>query len=66
MNNQDFQRFYHQLKGPDWPECDTLLDFYYLPERRKNECVDIHGLIETADIISFVQPRSQQPLRLDF
>jgi len=66
MSNQDFQRFYKQVKGPDWPECDTLQDFYHLPEWIKKECVDIHGLIETADTISFVQPRSQQPLRLDF
>lgn len=44
MNDQDFRQFYQQVKGPDWPDCQTLTDFYHLPEWIKNECVGIHGM----------------------
>lgn len=44
MNNQEFCNFYQQVKDPHWPECHTLQDFYHLPQKIKNECVNIHGM----------------------
>jgi organic radical activating enzyme len=35
---------YKQVKGDDWPECDSINQFENLPEHIRKECADIHKI----------------------
>lgn len=39
-----FKKFYNDVKDPLWPECQTLEDFYKLPQHIQDECKNVHGL----------------------
>jgi len=40
----DFQNFYWDVKDNQWPDCDSLEEFYYLPKHIQQECINLHGL----------------------
>lgn len=42
--NQFFNIFYNQVKSPDWPVCNSLSDFQYLPKHIQDECISVHKL----------------------
>ena len=42
--NQFFKKFYQDVKSPRWPSCNSLSEFFKLPELIQKECVDVHGL----------------------
>jgi hypothetical protein len=44
--NFDFTEFYQNVKDITWPDCFTLQEFYSLPTAIKDECINLHGLIE--------------------
>jgi hypothetical protein len=44
--NFDFTEFYTNVKDSTWPDCFTLQEFYSLPAVIKDECINLHGLIE--------------------
>lgn len=35
---------YNSVKDTSWPQCETVDDFYKLPEAIKTECTDIHKI----------------------
>lgn len=41
MHN-DFLESYKIIKGDSWPNCNSVDDFYYLPDWIKKECIDEH------------------------
>lgn len=38
----DFANFYANVKDPRWPQCDSLDNFYHLPDHIQRECVEMH------------------------
>lgn len=40
----DFKIFYNSVKDASWPECDSIDNFWHLPETIKNECFELHNL----------------------
>jgi len=40
-----FKIFYNNIKGDEWPECETEEDFCKLPDHIKKECIDKFGYI---------------------
>jgi hypothetical protein len=40
LNNHQWQDFYNQFRGPDWPDADTESDFFNLPEWVQKEILD--------------------------
>lgn len=39
-----FRTFYNNVRDTSWPDCDSLDDFYNLPESIKTECIDVHNM----------------------
>ena len=44
-NKSPFKIFYNNIKGNDWPECETEEEFCNLPDHIKKECIDNFGYI---------------------
>jgi len=40
----DFQNFYWNVKDNQWPDCDSLEEFYHLPKYIQQECIDLHSM----------------------
>jgi N-dimethylarginine dimethylaminohydrolase len=40
----DFKKFYNDVKDSSWPICNSLEEFYNLPEKIKQECINVHKL----------------------
>jgi organic radical activating enzyme len=40
----DFINCYNKIKDESWNSCNTLEDFYQLPQYIQNECLYVHGL----------------------
>lgn len=46
-HNRLWYNFYQDIKDPQWPQCDCLLDFDQLPDYIKTEILTVHGGIPT-------------------
>jgi hypothetical protein len=42
--HQEFVEYYQTIKGFDWPECQTIQDFNFLPDYVKKECIEHWGV----------------------
>ena len=40
----DVESFYQNVKDPSWPQCHSLDDFYNLPNRIQQECIEVHKI----------------------
>lgn len=40
----NFSYFYRRVKDPQWPDCKKLKDFYKLPKKIQEECVNVHKM----------------------
>jgi hypothetical protein len=40
----DFSGFYRTVRDESWPDCDSMEDFQRLPDRIRNECLEVHNL----------------------
>ncbi len=38
-----WQEFYHEIKDPSWPACNSESDFMSLPQHIRTECIDVFG-----------------------
>lgn len=47
---QSLADFYNDVKDPSWPECKSHLDWERLPERIKEECINVHKMHENVGI----------------
>jgi len=43
--NSRFREFYNDIKGQDWPDCNTEQEFYNLPKYIQDECVNQFGYV---------------------
>lgn len=50
-NFQGWVKAYNSVKGPDWPNCKSVQDFYQLEEWIQAECRDVHAI----DPLSFAK-----------
>jgi hypothetical protein len=39
-NHQDFKEWYDKISGADWPSCNSTTEFYQLPKRIQQECIE--------------------------
>jgi hypothetical protein len=40
----DFSKFYAAVKDQSWPDCQSIEEFYNLPQFIQRECIDVHHL----------------------
>lgn len=51
--NEFFLMFYNRLKSPAWPVCESVTDYYLLPEYVKSECLLNNDLQATLNLETF-------------
>ena len=39
-----YANFYRQVRDPTWPECQSQRDFFGLPARVQQECINLHSI----------------------
>lgn len=44
FQKQTFKDCYDNIKGPNWPACDSWKQFYQLPDHIQQECIDVHNI----------------------
>jgi len=45
-----FSIFYNNVKDPTWPKCNSLKEFYALPQNIIDECFKVHKLQDLLDL----------------
>lgn len=63
MNN--WQQFYHQIRDPLWPDCDTEEEFVNLPESIQKECVQVFGYVPGSFKTQSKLPQRVFPIKTD-
>jgi hypothetical protein len=49
-----FILLYYQVKAPDWPLCNSIEEFFNLPEVIQHECIDQFNFNDVLDIDKFL------------